>query len=191
MGFTSILSFAHQLVQARVQPGDTVIDATAGNGNDTLFLSRLVAGSGTVYSVDIQEAALWATQERLARDFPEFPGVVLIHGSHADLLALVPPQLHGQIAAVMFNLGYLPGQDHAVITRTESTIPALEAALKLLRPGGVLTIVVYPGHPGGDTEAEAVADWASSLPQKQYQALKYQFMNQVNKPPYVLAVEVR
>jgi glyoxylase-like metal-dependent hydrolase (beta-lactamase superfamily II) len=104
---------------------------------------------------------------------------------------VIPHEAHGKVAAVMFNLGYLPGEDHAVITRPESTIPALEAALALLKEGGVVTIVVYPGHEGGDQEASAVTEWCGRLPQDRYQVLQYQFINQKNRPPYVVAIEKR
>lgn len=190
MGFVSIIGFAHQLVSERVRPGDTAIDATAGNGNDTLLLAQWVGDGGVVYSFDIQAEALNHTRERLSAGLPEALGRVrLIERSHAELLEAIPSELHGSVAAVMFNLGYLPGGDHAVVTRPDSTLPALEAALALLRAGGIVTAIVYSGHPGGLDEAHAVERWAAALPQQEYRVLKYQFANQRNHPPYLIAVE--
>jgi hypothetical protein len=63
----------------------------------------------------------------------------------------------------MFNLGYLPGGDKHLITQTESTLVALQSAGKLLAKDGLLTIMAYPGHPGGDDEALKVAQWCSQL----------------------------
>jgi len=149
---------AHEAVRAVVRPGDTVVDATVGNGHDALFLARLVGGSGLVIGFDVQNAALQATQERLARGGTGTGSLRLVSGSHEKMAEAVK----GPVAAVMFNLGYLPGGDHALTTQSDSTVAALEQSLRLLRPGGVLSIVCYRGHPGGAEEAEAVCRWAQS-----------------------------
>jgi predicted methyltransferase len=190
VGFVSILSFAHQLIEARVQPGEAVIDATAGNGVDTLFLARLVGPGGVVHAFDIQPEALEQTASRLAKEQPD-SDVRLHLRSHAELLEAVPAEQQGRVAAVMYNLGYLPGQDHATVTQPDSTLAALEASCTALRRGGVITIVLYTGHPGGMEEAEAVEAWAAALPQKEYQVMQYRFLNQKNHPPYVIAIEKR
>lgn len=91
----------------------------------------------------------------------------------------------------MFNLGYLPGADHATITRPSTTLPALDAALNLLDKGGVITAVLYPGHEGGQEEAQSVMKWAASLSRKEYQVLQYRFMNQRQHPPFLIAIEKR
>ncbi|WP_281889940.1 class I SAM-dependent methyltransferase [Paenibacillus sp. YYML68] len=190
MGFLSILSFAHKLIEERVKPGEPVVDATAGNGVDTVYLARCTGPSGTVYAFDIQAAALERTAARCALEAPGHR-VELVHHSHAELAEALPTETHGRVAAVTFNLGYLPGHDHATITTAASTLPALEAAASLLRRGGVITIVLYTGHPGGQEEAEAVEAWAASLPQAQYQVLTYRYLNQRNHPPYCVAIEKR
>ncbi|WP_166241251.1 class I SAM-dependent methyltransferase [Paenibacillus turpanensis] len=189
MGFLSVLSFAHVLVKDRVKPGDLAIDATMGNGNDTLVLAKLVGHTGHVFGFDVQAEALQQTQERLGQHGLDSNRITLLLRDHADMLDSIPPGLHGKCAAVMFNLGYLPGADPSVITRTDSTLRALEAALTLLRPGGVITAVVYPGHAGGGEEADAVAGWASSLEQQRAQTLIYRFANQRTAAPYLIAVE--
>lgn len=192
MGFLSILSFAQQLAEARIHQGDVCIDATAGNGVDTVFLAKAVGSGGMVYGFDVQEAALNKTQERLSRELSHrFTGVRLLLASHHRMAELIPPEQHGAVAAIMFNLGYLPGSDQTVITRPSTTLPALESALSLLRQGGVLTIAVYPGHPGGQAEAEAVEAWAAALKQEEFQVMSYRFINQNNHPPYLIAVEKR
>ena len=192
MGFLSVLSFAHQLASQRVQPGETVVDATVGNGVDTLFLAKLTGEKGRVYGFDIQQQALELAQTRLKKEFGGTPSsVCLCLSSHDKLETVLPAEQHGRVAAVMFNLGYLPGADHAVITTAESTLPALDASLRVLRPGGVLTVVLYTGHEGGPEEAAAVEAWAEALPLAKYQVLRYGFVNQHNRPPYLLAVEKR
>ncbi|TXK85240.1 class I SAM-dependent methyltransferase [Paenibacillus sp. N3.4] len=192
MGFVSVLSFAHQLIQQRAQSGDTVIDATLGNGVDALFLAKLVGSRGHVYGFDIQQQALDQTLMRLEKDLPDASSYVQLSlCSHELMEAAVPKDRHGKVAAVTFNLGYLPGADAATITKQESTIPALEAALRLLRKGGVVTIVLYSGHEGGSEETAAVEHWARELSLAAFQVLRYQFMNTNQHAPYLLAVEKR
>ncbi|MGG1514211.1 class I SAM-dependent methyltransferase [Paenibacillus oryzisoli] len=193
MGFVSVLSFVHQLLAQRVQPGDAAIDATLGTGVDALYLAKLVGRRGRVYGFDIQAEALDRTRQRLEKELPaEAAAAVELHlRSHAEMEAAVPPDRHGQVAAVTFNLGYLPGAESAVITQQASTLAALEASLRLLRRGGIVSIVLYTGHDGGSEEASAVEAWASGLPLGAYQVLRYQFANGNRTAPYLLAVEKR
>ncbi|UKS24839.1 methyltransferase domain-containing protein [Paenibacillus sp. HWE-109] len=192
MGFVSVLGFAHQLIGQRAQSGDTVIDATLGNGVDALFLAKLVGSRGSVYGFDIQQQALDQTKMRLDKELPDASSYVHMSlCSHALMEAAVPQDRHGKVAAVAFNLGYLPGADPSTITTQESTIPALEAALRLLRKGGIVTIVLYSGHDGGSEEAAAVENWSQQLPLAAFQVLRYQFLNTSAHAPYLLAVEKR
>jgi SAM-dependent methyltransferase len=192
MGFVSVLSFAQQLISQRVQPGDCVADATLGNGVDALFLAKLVGSRGHVYGFDIQQQAIDLTWVRLRKELPDASSFVhLSLCSHANMESVIPVEHRGSLGAITFNLGYLPGADMATITRQESTLPALESSLRLLRKGGILTIVLYTGHEGGQQEADAVECWASQLQPMSYQVLRYQFANYLNHPPYLLAVEKR
>ncbi|GFN31077.1 class I SAM-dependent methyltransferase [Paenibacillus xylaniclasticus] len=189
MGFLSVLSTAHQWVRERVSSGDTVIDATAGNGVDTRFLAELVGRRGTVYAFDIQQSALDATRSRLAAlETEQLPDIRLVLDSHERMGEHVLPAHSGKVAAVMFNLGYLPGADPSVITQPDSSIAALESALSLLRPGGVITCVLYPGHPGGEEEADTVVRWAAALPQSAGQAVIYRML-QKPAAPYLISIE--
>ncbi|MDR5584409.1 class I SAM-dependent methyltransferase [Paenibacillus larvae] len=190
MGFVSVLSYAHQLIRQKVQPGESVIDATAGNGVDTLFLASLVGPSGKVYGFDIQKEAIRHTRDRLAQELPSSAlYVTLIQDSHHRLTDYLPEQEQGKIAAAKFNLGYLPGAETRTITRPDTTLPALEAALASLRRGGILTVVLYPGHEGGREEADKVTRWAAELPQNLCQVLEYRFLNRRSGSPYLLALE--
>ncbi|WP_123041731.1 tRNA (mnm(5)s(2)U34)-methyltransferase [Cohnella candidum] len=193
MGFLSVLSQAQRWVAERTSPGDAVVDATAGNGVDTLFLARAAGAKGTVFAFDVQETALLRTRERLdaaSRTEPPLANVVLLHAGHERMSELIPAPYHGKIRAVMFNLGYLPGADEGLITKPDTTLPALEAALELLSPGGVLTAVLYPGHPGGVEEAQSVERWAAGLSPARAQTVHYRFP-QKPSAPYLVAVEKR
>jgi SAM-dependent methyltransferase len=189
MGFLFVLSQAHKWVAERVRLGDIVIDATAGNGSDTLFLSRTAGPGGAVYAFDIQSEALEHTRKRLeseARPESHAP-VILVHASHEELANRIDLEQHGKIAAIMFNLGFLPGSSQTVITQPTTTLAALDIALRLLRGGGILTVVVYPGHEGGRTEAEAVESWASEIDPSLAQTVIYRFP-QKTAAPYLIAL---
>jgi SAM-dependent methyltransferase len=158
----------HQRLADLLKPGDTVIDATAGNGHDTLFLARHIGETGRVIACDIQQAAIDATRARLAQQ-QLLTRASLLHKGHEHLAEIVPRHLHGQISAILFNLGYLPGADKSRITRTQTTLQALDAAAKLLRPTGILSVIAYPGHPGGDQESLAARAWFKDLEPNHWQ----------------------
>ncbi len=160
----SLINIAHQHISALLLTGDIAIDATLGNGHDALFLMTLVAPSGQVFGFDIQLAALAATQANSAGA----TGLTLIHASHELMADNIPVQYHGYIKAIMFNLGYLPGGDKSIITQTESTLCALNAATALLAADGIMTIMAYPGHAGGDLEAEQIQRWCEQLDNAHY-----------------------
>ncbi|MCH9656709.1 MAG: methyltransferase domain-containing protein [Planctomycetes bacterium] len=158
---TRLTDQAHELIAAVLKPGETAIDATAGNGHDTLFLCQTVGPTGSVFAFDIQQKGLDQTIEKLTQ--AGFSNCNLVCHDHSQLAEIIPSNLHQRIGAIMFNLGYLPGGDHTIITQQHSTLTAVKAASKLLRPGGILTIMAYPGHPGGAAETTAVSEWINTL----------------------------
>ena len=158
---------AHEIVRSVVKPGETAVDATAGNGHDTCFLAELVGSEGTVFAFDRQPAAIEQTRQRLAEG--GLTNATLVECDHSDLNAEIPEWRHGTIATVMFNLGYLPGGDKSVITQTGSTIIALRVSLAMIRPGGVVTVLAYPGHAGGDEETLAVKALFRSLDEASFE----------------------
>lgn len=159
-----LTQLAHARVAAHLRGGDLAVDATAGNGHDTLFMARLVAPGGRVFAFDVQADALAQTALRL-RAAGLQNSVQLFHDGHQHLLRNLPPESWGRIRAVMFNLGYLPGGDKRLTTQGSSTVEALRQAIEALDPAGVMSILVYRGHPGGQTEAQAVDAWLEALPE--------------------------
>ncbi len=184
------VEWSHWLLQSRVAPGDWVVDATAGNGHDTLFLAGLVGAEGRVFAFDVQAPAIESTRARL-----EAAGVaercVLCHTSHHTMAGSLPPEAQGRLAAVMFNLGWLPGHDKQCITATTTTLAAVELALAWIREGGLLTVVVYPGHAGGEEEARAVEAWASALPSNTHEVRHVRSPNRQRRSPECWAIRKR
>ncbi len=161
MNHQPLTQIAHSKIARQLHSGDWVIDATAGNGHDTVFLAENVGTAGHVYAFDIQTQAIKATASRLSAVHLQ-ERVTLCHNSHGAIQAHTPSIWHGAVAVIMFNLGYLPHSDKSMITRPDATIPALEQSLCLLKPGGILSIIAYRSHGGGLDESEAVIDWIQS-----------------------------
>jgi predicted methyltransferase len=187
MAAPPVLSLAHTCVAAVLAPGGTAIDATAGNGHDTLFLAECVGDTGRVFAFDIQPEALAATRHRLTTAGAAGP-VTLCGAGHETLADTISDSLQGRVDAAMFNLGYLPRGDKSVITRPETTVPALRQALSLLRPGGMLTVVIYRGHAGGPAEGTAVMEWAAALALEDAHVRSYRTLNRP-AAPHLLAIE--
>ena len=158
---------AQSLVRDVVKPGETAIDATAGNGHDTCFLAEAVGDDGRVFAFDVQSDALQRTAARLAD--VGYMNVTLLQRNHAEMTAALPDVDDGSVVAVMFNLGYLPGGDHAVTTTSESSLIAIKTALNLVRAGGIVTVLAYPGHAGGDDEAGSVQRLIDELPAAEFE----------------------
>ena len=152
----------------RIVIGDLVIDATVGNGHDTFFLAQKVGPQGLVIGFDIQQQALQNTQLRL-RQHGLQNHVCLLQCGHEHMARVLSPDLHGKVRAMVFNLGYLPGSDHGIITRTSTTLSALRQGVSLLATQGLLSVLAYPAHGGGKTETQAITSWLTELDPKCYQ----------------------
>ena len=190
MKLERVLEFARELLKKTVVPGSIAVDGTMGNGHDTAFLANLVGEDGQVYSFDIQQQALDSTAVKL-----ETEGLrsrcTLIRNGHEHLDQYISEEHAGKITGAIFNLGYLPGGDKSIITKAETTISALEKLLQRMAKEGILVLVIYHGHPGGAEERDALMEFVRNIPQKEAHILKYEFINQVNNPPFIVAIEKR
>ena len=171
------VKFVQDFLAARLVHPRLCVDATCGNGGDTAFLCRLTAPEGRVLGFDIQPEAIASTRRNLAANGLS---AELYCGSHADLLHSVQP---GTADAVMFNFGWLPGADHTVFSHAESSIPALEAALDALRPGGVLSAILYSGRVIGSDEKTEILHWMRTLPLTRCTVLVCDFANWAETAP--------
>lgn len=179
-----IVEYAHHFIKEHVQEGDICIDATAGNGNDTGFLCELVGESGHVIAMDIQSMAVENTKALLkAKKFEERAEVVL--ASHVTMEQYAK---EGSVACVVFNLGYLPGGDHNLATKGNTSMEAMEAALRLLKKNGLLSVTIYSGGDSGFEEKEEVLRWLKSLDSKRYLVITSEYYNRPNNPPMPVQV---
>ncbi|MGX7031406.1 class I SAM-dependent methyltransferase [Vagococcus zengguangii] len=182
----SALHYSHELLAQVVQPGNWVVDATVGNGHDTLFLAELVGKSGQVIGFDVQDVAIERAHERLMEAGLDNRCQLFTQG-HETLDEIIASDQ--EITAAVFNLGYLPNSDKAIITQAETTIIAIQAIMSRLSKGGRIVLVVYYGHEGGLAEKNQVQQFVEAIPQTDYNVLQYGFINQKNNPPYVLCIE--
>ena len=167
-----------------LKEGEVAVDFTMGNGNDTLFLSKTVGAEGRVYAFDIQEDALTSTRAHLKENgAPE--NYTLICASHHRVKEFV----NEPINAGMFNLGYLPRSGRkALTTMRQTTMPAVEAAIELLAPDGVLIVAIYPGHEEGALEGEMLREYFKTLSKYRICPSEFKILNSPTSP-YFFIVE--
>lgn len=182
---------AGEFIRSVVKPGDIVVDATAGTGQDTLMLAAWTGCNGHVYAFDIQEAVLKKIQKKLEINNME-AWVTLIHQGHQNMIGVLEAKgvKNNTVKAIVFNLGYLPGGDHSVVTSSATTLKALEGALKLLATQGMITVCLYPGHSVGQQEAEDVLTWCEAL-EKPFVAHHFRTLNRKLPPTLVIIQRMR
>lgn len=174
-----ITQWCARFIKEQVAPGDLCIDATMGNGNDTLLLSTLCGENGHVLAFDIQEQALVNTRERLQKaGAPD--NYRLLLKSHTQMAQYAE---EGSVSCITFNLGYLPGGDHTKATRSTTSIEALTQGLSLLRKGGLISLCIYSGGDSGFEERDAVLDWLAGLDPHRYLVIQSEYYNRPNNPP--------
>lgn len=186
MLYKNAVETCKSILQQRLRPGMTVIDATVGNGHDSLVIKDLIGDEGHLIGFDLDERAIEMTRKRLS-DAGWHDFITLYPCSHSEMTKFVS----SAVDAVVFNLGYLPGQSKVHITRSETTLMALEQSLALLPVGGFIVVVIYPGHDAGAEESKAITEWSSKLDQRKLHLFKLTYPNQINHPPYLLYIERR
>lgn len=183
--FWNCVEFSHKLFREHIGKGAVVVDATAGNGLDSLFLAELVGDKGRVYSFDIQKKAVQNTEKRLSEK-KFLDRVKIIEDSHAKLEKYICEK---EIDGMIFNLGYLPGGNREIVTESRTTLTALEKGLELLKRGGIIVLVIYTGHSGGREELDAILEFTSALKADEYNVLRYHFINQENSPELIAVIK--
>ena len=177
-----LLSLQKYFMLEHIRPGDTVVDFTMGNGNDTLFLSETVGEEGKVFAFDIQEEALTSTRAHL-EDAGAPENYTLICASHH----LVKDYVKEPIKAGMFNLGYLPGSGNkSLTTKRETTLPAVMGAIEMLDSDGILLIAVYPGHEEGYLEGIMLEEYFKTIDRREMSISRFQIINSPTSPYFFL-----
>lgn len=166
-----------------IKEGMVVLDATLGKGSDALILLEKIGSSGRLYGFDVQQEAIDYSETRLSSQ--GFKNYELLCDSHEH----IKNHIKEAIDFAVFNLGYLPSYNKDITTTARSTVSAMESAFKLLKVGGLLMVTVYPGHQNGLEEARLLAQRIPEVDQKVADILHYQFINQVNHPPFTYLIE--
>lgn len=174
-----ITEYVHHFLEDHIKPGNICIDATMGNGNDTLKLCKLVGDSGKVYAFDIQQTALSNTQ-KLLEDQKVIHIATLILDSHTHMHSYVEEK---EVDCIVFNFGYLPSGDHTLATKADTSIEAITQGLSLLRKGGLMSLCIYSGGDSGFEERDALLSFLKELDSKKYLVILSSYYNRPNNPP--------
>ena len=171
------LAMVHDFLRQHVRPGALCIDATAGRGRDTALLCRLSGPGGRVLAFDIQPAALEQTAALLAAE-----------GLHAELhldshVHMETYAAAGSVDCIVFNFGRLPGGDAQIMTRADTSVPAVDAGLRLLKPGGVMALALYYGGANGFDERDALLDYLRGVDAQRFSVLCCDWRNRPGNPP--------
>ena len=175
----SALDISASVIRSRVREGDLCIDATAGRGNDTAFLCSLVGSSGRVIAFDIQKEAVDSTSALIeSRGYSDIARI--IHGSHTDMDKYAEPE---SVSCITFNFGWLPGGDHSIHTERETSIEAVKKALGLIRPGGLISMILYYGRDTGFEEKDELLKFVKTIDSSIFTVITAEFSNRPNCPP--------
>lgn len=174
-----ITEWCRHFIELQIKPGDLCIDATVGNGHDTLFLSRLTGTTGHVLAFDIQQTALDSAKMRLEKHGAP-KNVTFLLDSHSHMENYARPDT---VSCIVFNFGYLPSGDHAIATRSETSIPAIRQGLELLKEDGLMSLCIYSGGDTGFEERDALLEYLKTLDPKKYLVILSCYYNRPNHPP--------
>lgn len=174
-----ITEWCSHFIKLQVQPGDLCIDATAGNGHDTLLLSQLAGPEGRVLAFDIQKAALYSARQHLS-DHHAPDNVTCLLDSHSHMEQYAQPDT---VSCIVFNFGYLPSGDHKISTKSETSISAIAQGLRLLKKDGLMSLCIYSGGDSGFEERDALLKYLQTLDHKQYLVILSCYYNRPNHPP--------
>ncbi len=184
MNSFSALDIIKRVIDENVKEGDICIDATAGRGNDTLHLCSLVGDSGKVTAFDIQQDAVDSTKALLEKNGVAHRADVRLQ-SHSEMDSLFEEET---VSLITFNFGWLPKGDHNIFTQKETSIEAIEKGLKLLKNGGIMTLIIYYGRETGFEERDALLEYLPTLDSRKYTVVEMPFVNRPNCPPIPIVI---
>lgn len=176
---SQITSWCHEVIRGQAQREGIYIDATMGNGYDTLFLCELAGVSGKVFAFDIQKQALEMTKNRLEEHGFQERAYLILDG-HENMDRYIKPE---SADVICFNFGYLPGGDHQIATMPDTSVAAVEKGLSILKQGGMMSLCIYSGKDTGFEESERILSFLKNLPPRQYTVIRNDYWNRENHPP--------
>lgn len=176
---SQITYWCHSIIKSQAESGGTYIDATMGNGHDTLFLCQMAGDKGSVWAFDIQKQALEATKVLLA-EHGYGKNAHLIKDGHENMDRYLAPQTADVIC---FNFGYLPGGDHAIATKAQTSVTAVRKGLEILKSGGMMSLCIYSGGDTGFEEKERILEYVKGLSPREYTVIVNEYYNRGNCPP--------
>ena len=180
----SALDIINRVIDESVHEGDICIDATAGRGNDTLHLCRLVGDSGRVAAFDIQQDAVDSTGELLEKHGMSHRADIYLR-SHSEMDEMFE---ENSVSFITFNFGWLPKGDHNIFTQKETSIAAIEKGLKLLKNGGIMSLIIYYGRETGFEERDALLEYLPTIDSRMYTVVEMPFVNRPNCPPIPIII---
>jgi hypothetical protein len=185
--FQSHLDLAHSYWSQLIKTGDSVIDATCGNGHDTLKLCQLALSidKGKVYAFDIQLQAIHSTSQFLDANLSLAfrMRVDLQHRCHSSFPDSIEKE---SIKLIVYNLGYLPGGNKTFTTQKKTTLESLQQAQELLQPGGVISVTCYPGHAEGGQEQDTLLKYVTQFSPKKWSCCHHAWLNRKESPTFLL-----
>lgn len=182
---SQITHWYHEIIRSQAEREGFYIDATMGKGNDTKLLCELAKDQGRILAFDIQKEALEETEKMLngyeiGRKMYEDGRIQLILDGHEHMGMYVESETADVIC---FNFGYLPGGDHRIATKVETSVEAIKKGLKILKRGGMMSLCIYSGGDTGFEEKDAILEYLRSLPAREYTVIQNTYFNRGNNPP--------
>ncbi|MDZ4993194.1 rRNA methylase [Clostridium perfringens] len=174
---SDVSNLYHNIITSFIEDKNVAIDATLGNGHDCDFLSELFE---KVYAFDIQDEAVNSYKSKNKEK------VEVILDSHENFELYIKEE---NVDCIVYNLGYLPGNNKEVTTVAHSTLKSIEIGLDLLGANGLMIIALYSGHEEGKIEKQAVLDFTSTLPKNKYGVLYTEFTNRAKSAPSLVVIE--
>lgn len=176
---SQITFWCHELIRSQAVRGGIYVDATMGKGQDTLFLCELAGNSGQVFAFDIQEKAMEMTETKL-REHKYLDRAHLILDGHENMKNYIEKET---VDVICFNFGYLPGGDHGIATKPDTSLLAVKSGLELLKHGGFMSLCIYSGQDTGFEEKNTLLTFLKTLPPREYTVIVNEYWNRGNNPP--------
>ncbi len=172
------IKYVRRQIDLFAESNTNIIDATCGNGNDSLYLASKYPSSKIV-GFDIQEQAINNSIEKCSAH----TNTKFVLDSHAN----VDKYVTDNVSLAIFNLGYLPRADRNITTKADSTILCIEKILKMLNPGGAIILTMYRGETNVLETAE-VLKFVKTINKDFYIVSMYDLIN-LNGNPFNVIIE--